>query len=355
MDEGMESNQTESHSATLTKQEKYAILLTLGIGGAVAVIICLVALGMLVGFKLYKYFVHRLAMYQVLAALFFALMCVLELINLHYELVPCLVSAFLLEYSIIVKLMFILCLTFHLFFYSIFHINFKKLEVVHILISVFVPFLFVWVPFVNRAYGQAGAWCWIMNWRNDTADHKFIAGEIEQYTLLYGPAILSLSIAIIAVIAILVVLAYRAFRKQPIPDVHTSLLEKDKHKQALKEVIPLVMYPILSFLLYIPAFINRLVGSIYNNPSLVSFIWSGLSVPALSSFAGLTLIIHIFILKCSSLKRTFRVKHKPTYTTKKLVSNVFCTDHGGIPTTTAATEWEPPPESDVDNNYYSIS
>jgi hypothetical protein len=353
--EEFEGINNHTHNATLTKEEMFIILLTFGIGGVVAVAVCLVALGLLLCFKLYKYFVHRLAMYQVLAALFYGIICVFELINLHYAAASCEMSAFLLEYFVIVKLLFILCLTFHLFFYSIFHINFKRLEIVHVLISVFLPLLFVWIPFSTDTYGQAGAWCWIMNWRNDVADDKFITGEIEQYTMLYGPAIISLSLANAAVIAILIVLTYRACRKPPYPDVHTSILGKDKHKRALKEVIPLVMYPILSFLLYIPAFINRLVGSIYNNPSLVSFIWSGLSVPALSSFAGLTLIIHIFILKCSSLKRTFRVKHKPTYTTKKLVSNVFCTDHGGIPTTTAATEWEPPPESDVDNNYYSIS
>ena len=76
--------------------------------------------------------------------------------------------------------------------------------------------------------------------------------------------------------------------------------ENLRNKKVLKEVLPLVVYPILSFLLYIPAFINRLVGSFSNCVSFLSFIWSAISLPALGMFAGLTLIIHIIVLQCSS-------------------------------------------------------
>ena len=63
----------------LNSTQELEIFLTLGIGGLTAAIICLVALGMLIGYKLYKFFVHRLAMYQVMAALFFAIACSLQL------------------------------------------------------------------------------------------------------------------------------------------------------------------------------------------------------------------------------------------------------------------------------------
>ena len=65
----------------------------------------------------------------------------------------------------------------------------------------------MWIPFVpingRSYYGQAGAWCWIKNWQNNRADQNLREGEIEQYVLLYGPAIISLSMAIIAVIVII--------------------------------------------------------------------------------------------------------------------------------------------------------
>jgi hypothetical protein len=341
-----ESN-SNNGGATLTEQQKFILLLILGISGMVAVVVCLIALGMLVGFKLYRYFVHRLAMYQVMAALFFAIVCVFEMINIHLENFSCILSGFLMEYSIIVKLYFTLCLTFHLFFYSIFHINFKRLEVVHILVSVFVPLLFVWVPFVTDTYGQAGAWCWIMNWRNDTADHKLVAGEIEEYALLYGQSILGLILATISVIVILSVLIYRAYKPY-----YNPLLKNNVHKTVLKEVIPLVMYPVLSFALYIPLFINRFVGSLLNGVSFGVFSLSAVCTPSLSTFAGLTLIIHILVLKYSRISKR-HVKPKPVYTSEG-ITNVFCSDRDGIPTTTAATEWEPPPESDVDKYYSSI-
>ena len=57
------------------------------------------------------------------------------------------------------------------------------------IVSIITPLLFVWIPFINDTYCQTGAWCWITNWKRDQADKKLTIGEIEQYSLLYGPAI----------------------------------------------------------------------------------------------------------------------------------------------------------------------
>jgi hypothetical protein len=340
---------TNSSNSSLSDEDKRLILSVMGINGSIAAIVCAIALGMLVSFKLYKYFIHRLAMYQVMAALFFALACVFETINFFYKKpnAACVISAFLLEYSTMVKLTFTLCLTFHLFFYTVFHVDFKKLEVVHVFFSACFPLLYVWVPLVHNYYGQAGAWCWITNWNNDSANHKILIGEIEEYTLLYGPAILSLSLAVIAVIVILIVLSCRAFRKSTEPDSSTFLISKDKHKKVLMEVLPLVMYPVISFIIYIPAFLNRLIGSVYNHASVASFIIGASALPALSFFAGFTLIVHVLVLKCSKLKR-HQMNFSKLPTKVAVNSNILCSDHNGIPTTTAVTAWYIPSESEID-------
>ena len=155
----------------------------------------------------------------------------------------------------------------------------------YVLASVFGPLLFIWIPFVSISYqgkpsgiiyGRAGAWCWIRNWRiNNDASHDLIPGVIEQYALLYGPAILCLILCGVAVLVIAVVLICRAYNckccRRDIDDDSQPLLLNDddlmKKRKILREVLPLIIYPILSFMFYIPAFTNRLIGSIQTQKS----------------------------------------------------------------------------------------
>ena len=357
--EDIADNMTMSHCnmASLTYEEKHQILVIIGLGAIVAVFVCLIAIGMLVLFKLYKYSVHRLAMYQVTAALFFAIVCSMKLVGITMDESSdsyhsfCIASGFLTEYSQCVKLMFTLCLTFHLFCFSVFHISLNRLEFAHIAISIITPLLFAWVPFIDDMYGQAGAWCWIKNWKNNTSDNKLKEGEIEQYTLLYGPAMLSQSLAIVAVIIIIVVLTQRAYGccNCHIADGELAPLIKEeqisnlnKHKKVLKEVLPLVTYPILSFTLYIPAFINRLLGSISPCVSIISFIWTAVSLPLLSTFAGLVLIVHVTIIKCSP--KSTKESHGHVQKALTYKTDVFTTYTVGA--TTGRTYWEPSSEEE---------
>lgn len=322
---------------TTNVEDKYkTILLAMGGGGFVAFSVCLIAVILVIVLKLYKYKVHRLAMYQVLAALFYGITCSFELAIIKSnniketwvnEMTVCKAAGFLLEYGLWVKLMFTLGLTFYLFCYSVLHKDFKKFEVIHILISIFFPLLFTWIPFVRDTYGLAGAWCWIKNWNNNNPSNHSSIGEIEQIVLLYGPAMVCLSVAAIVVIVIIVVLLRRAYgysNYTPNDEQTTPLLSQNReaYKRVFKQVLPLIAYPILSVALYIPAFINRLIGTLCNCVSFYSFMWSAISLPALSLFAGLTLIIHIVVLKCVNNRQTNTVYHSPTlFTPTQLTLN----------------------------------
>ena len=353
-------NMTMAHCnmTSLTYEEKHRILGIVGLGAIVAVFVCLIAIGMLVLFKLYKYSVHRLAMYQVTAALFYAIVCSLKLVTIKMDESSdsyhsfCIASGFLMEYSQCVKLMFTLCLTFHLFCFSVFHISLNRLELAHITVSIITPLLFTWIPFIDDMYGQAGAWCWIKNWKNNTSDNKLEEGEIEQYTLLYGPAMLSQSLAIVAVIIIIVVLTERAYGCCNCHGELAPLIKEEqisnlnKHKKVLKEVLPLVTYPILSFTLYIPAFINRLLGSISPCVSITSFIWSAVSIPLLSTFAGLVLIVHITIIKCSPNQKSTKGSRSHVQKALTYKTDVFTTYTVGA--TIGRTYWEPSSEEEND-------
>jgi hypothetical protein len=337
-------------NSTLTLQQKHQLLLAMGIIGILDVISCLVALGVVLIFRLYRYFIHRLAMYQVIVAFFFGSTNIFQLIvnynynsNLHSL---CVAIGFLSEYSLWVKLCFTLCLTFHLLLFSVCHVNLKRLEVAHIVLSIVFPLLFVWIPFMNNLYGQAGAWCFIRNWNNDDAINKTKIGETEQYVLLYGPSITSLSISVVIVIVIVSVLTYRACKAS---NENTPLI--GDHKKALKEVVPLMVYPVLSFIMYMLALVNRLYGTLYSNIDFAGFMLGAVSIPSLSFFAGITLIVHVVILKCNKQKPHNPLNNTDRANTKNVINNFFTSD---LPSrSTAATFWEAPPESYIDDLYSS--
>ena len=343
------------NSTSFTCEQMNMILITMGIGGVIAIIVCCTALGMVLVMKLYRYPVHRLAMYQVIAALFFAIICVLELSFINYKSHKenasfktfCTVVGFFMEYAIFVKLMFTLCLTFHLFCFSVFHVNINRLEIVHVLVSVITPLFFIWVPYIDNMYGLTGAWCWIKNWENNESDKRITTGVIEQYLLLYGPAILALSLAVIAVILIVIVLLQRAYGcckclTNTVNGDITPLLRKESHKKVLKEVLPLVAYPVVSFVLYIIVFINGLLGSVMDHVSFASFIWSSMSLTSLSTFAGVTLIVHVLILKCKCTKQR-NIVDTVDQGQARNYECTFTTDT--VASTGANTYWEPPYES----------
>ena len=185
-------------------------------------------------------------------------------INYQYDTyhILCIIEGFMLEYTLWIKLMFTFCLTFHLFCLSVFHVKFAQLEVFYVLASIFGPLLFIWIPFVSIngrgiTYGLAGAWCWIRKWQNNNASQNLEPGEIEQYTLLYGPALSCLILCGVAVLVIAVVLICQAYNCKCCfrnDDEFQPLLgdngSKTKRK-ILKEILPLIIYPILSFMFYI--------------------------------------------------------------------------------------------------------
>ena len=75
---------------------------------------------------------------------------------------------------------------------------------------------------------------------------------------------------------------------------------------------------------YIPAFTNRLIGSgkSTNHANQMSFMWSAISLPLVGLLAGVSLIVHILILKCPK---------------------------NDAPPSATTTRFEPPAESELDN------
>ena len=227
---------------------------------------CFTSVVLVFVFKLYIYFVHRLALYQVLAALFSGLALTLELLFLIFRKDDeknhwlCETVGFLTLYFSWVRLLFTAWLVVHLFCQAVLHKDpqrdHKCYEVLCVVISFMFPLLFTWIPFVNKDYGPAGAWCWIKNWNNNCIDNLSIVGIAEQFVLWHGPAMF---FSVVESIAIIVIVLRLLFCYQP-SNVPTGsarpLMElprnlAQKRRKALNELLPLLAYPILFCLLLI--------------------------------------------------------------------------------------------------------
>ena len=123
--------------------------------------------------KAYRKFVHRLTLYLIISAFCESLMFGVEVIpvTITHDLLSvrtgwegaCAAIGFLAQYSVWCELLFICWITLYLFLLAVFKSNpfTRKHEIAGVTLSVSVPLLFNWVPFLDDMYGRSGAWCWI--------------------------------------------------------------------------------------------------------------------------------------------------------------------------------------------------
>ena len=336
---------TGNNCSSFTDREKNRILYINGITAICSSACCSIAVILLLVKRLYSFFIYRLAMYQVLGSLFqgFSQVLVLMLINyrddLYYK-VSCDIMGFLLEYSMWVKLLFTVWLTFHLFSYVVFFKNLKNLEWLYLSSSIFFPLLFVWIPFTHHGYGVSGAWCYIRSWKSNCSSDKYTEGIVEQFALYYGPATIALAINLIIIIVMFVVLVCRARKTTQMSESHSLLTSKDKKLEALKQLLPLLAYPLIYFSLMIFPLVNRTYMALSSNISVALLTLHAVAQAVMGFFAGLALILHIVIVQ-------FKLRGRQATTEE----DHFSTFSGVTPFTSGAvTRFSLPNETDVESS-----
>ena len=311
---------------------------------------CLFAVSLVFCLRLDKYFTYRLAMYQILSSLCLSVVEVsaLTLFNYDgdvYQQIACKTTAFLLEYFMWIKLLFTICPVFHLslFCLAVCLKNFQKLEIGYVLFSILLPLLYTWIPFIHNSYGVSGAWCWIRDWKDDCATQKYHEGIIEQYVLWYGPLFISLALSFVAVFIILIVLAQRAYAHKN--QESECLIENHERNQNMKELLPLLAYPVIFYVLVLFPLIDRIHSAISTNASVGWALVNALSEASWGFFSSWALIIHIFVMK----KKCVKVKEQAS-PTKAVVDTgtVIYTTYTEV-STNARTKYLTPSESDIDN------
>ena len=303
---------------TLSKDDRNTILIVRGSVAILSVLCCTVALVAFTIKRLYRKVIYRLAMYQVTAALFESSLLALVFMLIDYDAeklyyrVSCKASAFMAQFWILVKLFFISWLTLHLFAFIVFFKDLKRLEWLYISSSVLIPLLVACIPFITDSYGVVGAWCYITSLKHvdNCTTRPDVVGITEQFTLYYGPAALLFTVNMIAIVVMTVTMACRTCTLKQVDRETQTLYSEDsnQHVKALKQILPLVAYPIIHFLLFLAAFVNRIYTA-KEGTAAFGFTLAQTAAQSLRGFfIGLFLIVHVAVSVKSDSLRNFKSK-----------------------------------------------
>ena len=266
-----------------------------------SIVVCTLSIISLVLLKLYTKPSYRLALYQVSSSLLFGVACLGAFYTSQtHNLALCQAFAFLTQYTIWMILTLTACLTLHLYCLSVLYNNLARFEAVYVLRSLLVPLAIAVIPFSTNTYGPSGAWCWIQNWNGS---EKIVQGEAEQYALFYGPAFVILLVCIAALVVMCGVLSCRAYRKGK----GWQKIGGEQHQLLLKQLLPLIIYPIILFLFFIPPFANRLYTTSDPIPPIPLLYATVFFITFWSMAPGLALLIHM-IMVCYFIKRRHAVR-----------------------------------------------
>ena len=310
-------------------------------------VLCSIAILLVMCLRLYKYFVYRLALYQVVACFVYSMAEILQLVDINYtgntlQDAACKAVGALLQYLVWMTLLFTMCLVFHIFCLAVCLKNLEKQEIVYVLVSVLLPLLQFWIPFVNNSYGLVGAWCWIRNWKDDCPSNRYTAGIIEQFTVWYGPLLIYLTLCLIAVVVIALVLIWRGFLSQKMEE--EPLIKGNRNKAVLKQLLPLLAYPIIFFLLALLPLISRLYDAI-SPGSYNLFLDHAFTETTWGFFSALALIVHVLLVRKPRLqKQHSAVIHRKTEGDTAVYTRYT------VASTNAISEFPMPQESDFEIN-----
>ena len=217
--------------------------------------------------KRHKKVVYRLALYQVLASLSFATVETLQIVFINYELNPkvygrlCAAIGWFNMYTRWVKLLFTMWVTVHLFCFGVLRKNLDRFEVLYVVTSLLVPAPMATISLTTNNYRVSSfhSYCYIYNSSNSSEIEL-----IEKVVLWDAPSmviLMAVSVAMVALVIIVIKLLWLRSKYEPIT-------YNDTFCKAIKELLPLVAFPILFFIFMIPVLWVHVYAATAQSPRL---------------------------------------------------------------------------------------
>lgn len=300
------ANSTTNVSCSPYDSTSYVVVAAVSAGlSGLSLILLSGVIFILVLFKKWRFFSQRLILYLATSSILVNIGIILHRVDYYNQTTDfyvkfCEFGGFLDQVANWMLLMSVCSITTFVFLKIFFNKNTEKLEFLYLFLIFAFPLTFAWIPFIWGAYGRAGAWCWIRFEERGTCE-PYYTGQVLQYMLWFGPLYVLMFILII----IYVLLLFRLYRK---PnewtreyDVTNTLQRKKMTPHDLK---PLIVYPLLYFLLNIFPFINRTYNLVItDSPILALWYLSALANPSMG-----TLITVAYCMDPETRKR-LNLKH----------------------------------------------
>ena len=298
-----------NHSCSLDPGQLEVLVVTSGCVGLLSYVASAFAIVTAVGFyKAHQVFSQRLVLYLLISTLVYSGVLVVQSEVVYQNIQElCKTLAFLMQYAMWLKTSFICWITFYLYVLAEFNrnLNGRKHEAVYVISSVVMPLLLAFVPLFTNTYGPAGAWCWIKG--TDSNCKRLITGMIEQFALWYGPLIILTVLDVLAVIRIAHILCKRAWQYDR--KLRDASLPNQNHRAALKEVLPLMAYPIMFHTTILIALADRTHTDVQNESFALGLIHT-IVTPSWGWIAAVTLLIHLHVLRRHKRENV----HAPSFT-----------------------------------------
>ena len=232
-------------------------------------------------FKKWRFPTQRLILYLAITAALLSLVFVLQRIDYENQTEVsysnfCIFSGFLSQLIGWMVLNAVICITTSLLVTAFSNKRLTtRLEITFVFVIFVLPFLFNWIPFIESAYGKAGPWCWIRSLDRDTCS-EYTFGTAMELVLWYVPLYVIMFVLIVLYVIVLV----KVYRTKQAWTGKFDPQAKDAQEQIRRELVPLIAYPLIFFVLNIAPFINRIDGLIDpENPKAVLWFLSAATFP----------------------------------------------------------------------------
>ena len=275
--------------------------------GTFSALCCLVVILVIVVYKKYSFFAQRLILYLAISAFLHSLSYPLARVN-YYSTRPiledyCYFGGFFNNYTSWLEVLSICCLTFNVFMNVVLNKWSEKPEYVYLAIIWLLPLLWVWIPFLDHAYGNAGPWCGIRTVNEDCG--HYLAGSILHFVLWYVPFYILLIVTFITTVIIaLKIRNMHEWEWRYNPDL------RRKQNRLQTEVKPLLLYLAIYLALNTFSFIQHTYDTAKpNDPMIALWYLHILTSPFRGAFIALVFALDSETrnrIKCSHLKAAFK-------------------------------------------------
>ena len=263
-------NQLNCSKNTVAKGQSflpfYAAFTTISILFSVTTIL------LIVKSRAYRSLLHRLTLYLAIGGILRSLAFVLQVLPVDVEQADnstvtvrkgwegvCVFAGFMIGYTGLIQAVTVLWICLYIFHLVLFQKQLKGIghEAIGLVATYLVPHLFTWEPFITDSYGLLGTRCWIVdNDCNSNFDLAFAYEMALNVVPIFTLMLIGLILMVIAVAAL----------------VRKFILKVLQLYQwaAIKEILPLAIYPTLYILIFLARMIIIVSGRYNNEAGLAS-------------------------------------------------------------------------------------